>query len=514
MGTTRKTTGQEGIRRAIKEAKATSPNADRNAKERRIDRWIHQLVNDLELWHSPNHEAYATIAVRGHHENWSIGSAGFRLCLTWLAMQERRPIPSKAELDRVCDALSAKALFAGPTYEPFTRIGEKDGRIYVDVGDENWICIEIQPADPDGEPNWRILTASPVKFLRRRSMLPLAKPTHGGDIDLLREFLNVETEGDVMLIVGWLLACYRARGPYPILLMNGPQGSGKTIILEFLRRLIDPIQGPARNLPSDERNLFAAAKSSHLFTYDNQSNISTSMSDALCRLAGGGGFSHRALNTNDDEHVIEASKPLLLNGITEITRREDLADRSIVVRSVKLRSEHRLPVEDLKEKFDAVESMILGALLDAVSYALRTYRDVPAPRIRMVDAGRFMIAGGEHFGWKRSNFANLLESNRLESIESVIESNPFTLTLLELLEVEPNWKGSATELLGTLNTRVDPNTKRLRSWPASASAASAALKRAKESLEARGFEFERGRDEGSKRERFIQFWKVKPAAQA
>jgi putative DNA primase/helicase len=296
--------------------------------------------------------------------------------------------------------------------------------------------------------------------------------------------------------------------------VNGPQGSGKTFMLELLRRLIDPIMAPARNLPEDERDLFAATKSSHVLSFDNQSGITASMADALCRLATGGGFSTRALHTNDEEHVIEASKPIMLNGIPELTRRADLADRSFVVRAAKLAPGRRQAVDDLRRAFSEAEPLILGALFGAVSDALRTHLDTALPAVRMADAARFMIAAGEQFGWDKAQFSQLLETNRLDAIETVIDSDPFTMTLLALLETEPNWRGSMTELLSALTDRVAPKIARSRTWPTTPNGANAALNRAKDSLEARGFEFDRGQ-EGPKREkRFIQFRKIDESDQA
>ena len=51
------------------------------------------------------------------------------------------------------------------------------------------------------------------------------------------------------------------------------------------------------------------------------------MSDALCRLVFGGGFSGRALYSNDERNIIQAQRPVMLNGIEDFVRRGDLRDR-------------------------------------------------------------------------------------------------------------------------------------------------------------------------------------------
>jgi hypothetical protein len=126
-------------------------------------------------------------------------------------------------------ALAAEAIYTGPRYDVWTRDAEANGNLYVDLGCEEWRCIEIAPADLDGDGQcWKVLPEAPLKFVRRPSMRKMTMPAADGDIDLLRPFLNVETEGDFRLVVGWILASYRARGPYPIVVINGTQGSDKS----------------------------------------------------------------------------------------------------------------------------------------------------------------------------------------------------------------------------------------------------------------------------------------------
>jgi hypothetical protein len=128
----------------------------------------------------------------------------------------------------------------------------------------------------------------------------------------------------------------------------------------------------------------------------------------------------------------------------------------------------------------------------------------------MADAARFMIAAGKYFGWDPTSFSKLLETNRLDAIESVIDSDPFTQALLDLLEVEPDWRGTMTELFDTLTKRIADKVVRPRNWPTTVGAASAALNRAKDSLEARGFEFERGQEGPRRERRFLQFRRLAP----
>jgi hypothetical protein len=68
----------------------------------------------------------------------------------------------------------------------FLRVADHDGRIYLDLADEQWRAVEI---DSTG---WRVIGDPPVRFRRRGSMRPLPVPVRGGSLDTLRKYLNVK----------------------------------------------------------------------------------------------------------------------------------------------------------------------------------------------------------------------------------------------------------------------------------------------------------------------------------
>ena len=120
-------------------------------------------------------------------------------------------------------------------------------------------------------------------------MLPLPTPESGGSLRELRTFLNVE-DSTWPLVVAWLVAALRPRGPYPVLALFGEQGSAKSTTGRLLRDLVDPNSAPLRAEPRDGRDLMIGANNSWCLAYDNLSHIPPWLSDALCRLSTGGGF--------------------------------------------------------------------------------------------------------------------------------------------------------------------------------------------------------------------------------
>ena len=69
-----------------------------------------------------------------------------------------------------------------------------------------------------------------------------------------------------------------------------------------------------RTTPRETRDLFVAAKHTHVLAYDNLSFIPDWFSDALCLLSTGGGQATCRLHSDEDETLFEAKRPVILNG--------------------------------------------------------------------------------------------------------------------------------------------------------------------------------------------------------
>ena len=89
------------------------------------------------------------------------------------------------------------------------------GGAHVDLGSESWKAIRVGPT------GWELSNGPPVKFRRSPGMLPLPIPAVGGDIEMLREFVNVGDDDDFRLLIAFILAALRPSGPYPILVSLG-----------------------------------------------------------------------------------------------------------------------------------------------------------------------------------------------------------------------------------------------------------------------------------------------------
>ena len=430
----------------------------------------------------PTGTAFADLSINGHRETWPIRSMRFRAWLRRQYYEATGNAPSADCVNSALNLLEARAQFDGPERAVHVRVAEHDGHIYLDLADEHWRAVEI---GPDG---WRVVGRPPVRFRRPAGLLPLPLPQRGGSLEQLASLLNLSSQNDFVLVVTWLLAALRPSGPYPLLAISGEQGSAKTVLSKMLRALVDPNAAPVRALPREERELFIAANNGHVLAFDNFSRLRSWLSDALCRLASGGGFAVRQLYTDQDEMLFDAARPVILNGIEEVITRPDLADRSIFLTLPPVADARRQSERELWRQFELARPRILGALLDLVVHGLRTLPGIGLDRLpRMAD---FALWGAacETALWPPGTFARAYEANRRAAIESIIDADPVAACVREIMAERSSWTGSAADLLRAGADRSSDGISRATGWPKNPRALAGRLRRAQTFLRALGID--------------------------
>ena len=443
----------------------------------------------VDLWHDANRIAYATYPVNGHLENWPIRSRDLRMWLSGRYYEETGGAIGGQALEDGIRILEARAVNNGPLCECFIRVGHQAGKLYLDLCHDDWRAIEITGT------SWTVVERPPVKLMRSAAMRSLAQPEQGGLIEELRRFVNA-SDDDFMMVVAWLVAALRHYGPYPILVLNGEQGSGKSVVSRMLRSLVDPSAAPIRAVPKDDRDLVVSAGNSWVLAFDNISAVPAWLSDALCRLATGSGFATRMLHTDNAEAIFEAARPIILNGIPSLTDRPDLADRALTVHLKSIPEDERRPEDELLAEFEAARPRIIGALLDAVSTALRNVDKVKIERSpRMADFVKWTTAAESGLGWEVGEFLAAYNENRLDVSETVFEADSVAVAIRNFVTHDHplGWEGTPTELLGELNNWVAEGIRKARSWPLTAQGLGNRIDRIAPLLRTKGFTVERMR---------------------
>ena len=451
------------------------------------------LAQAAELFHTADGTGFVDLDINGHRETWPIRSKGFRRWLARRFFEETDGAPNSEALQSALNVIEAKAHFDAPERVVYIRVGGLDNRIYLDLCDETWRAVEI---DSEG---WRVINTPPVRFRRAAGMLPLPIPVAGGSIEDLRPYLNVRSNADFVLIVAWELAALRDRGPYPALTLFGEHGTAKSTAAKILRALIDPNTAPLRALPREDRDLFIAATNGRVLAFDNISFLPDWISDTLCRLSTGGGFATRQLYTDQDEVLLDATRPVILNGIEEVVERPDLADRAIFLTLEPIPDDKRRLEAELWTAFEADRPRILGALLDAVVTGLAR---LPATRLerlpRMADfaiwatACETALRHQDGMFWEAGTFMKAYAGNIDEAVETVLNANLVATAVRTFMATQTTWTGTATDLLDLLGRIVGEKAAKSKTWPADATRLSGKLRRAATFLRKVGIEISLG----------------------
>jgi hypothetical protein len=461
------------------------------------------FAQSAELFHAPDGTGFADLDINGHRETWPIRAKGFRRWLARRFFEATGGAPSSEALQSALHVIEAKAHFDAPERTVHVRVGGLDDRLYLDLGDQTWRAVEIDPA------GWRVIDNPPVRFRRAAGMQALPAPVAGGSVEMLRSFLNVRSDADFVLVIAWALACLRNRGPYPVIVLSGEQGSAKSTFSAILRALLDPNTAPLRALPREDRDLFIAASNGHVLAFDNVSGLPAWISDTLCRLATGGGFAVRQLYSDQDEVLFDAARPVILNGIEDIVTRPDLADRALFLTLEPIPEERRRPEQELWAAFDAERPRILGALLNAVAQGLATLPQTRLDRLpRMADFALWATAC-ETALWSVGTFWSAYCGNRDEAVEGVIDADPIAAAVRALMPTRTEWTGTASELLGALAEMAGERLAKSKTWPDSPRALAGRLRRAATFLRKIGIEIGFGR-EGRARTRVIRLSTAEP----
>lgn len=442
------------------------------------------MAAEWEQWHTPGKDAFVTIPVGEHFENWSVKSQMFKRYVAKQFFDQEGKAMNSDALSAAVNLIEAKALFEGEEHPVHVRVAEHHGKIYLDLCNDAWQVVEITAN------GWQVIDESPVKFRRSRGMLPLPAPMTNGVVDELRYYLNVD-DATWPLVVAWLIANLRPIGPYPLLALFAEQGSGKSTTGRMLRSLIDPNSAPLRAEPKDGRDLMIAANNSWCLAYDNLSHVPSWLSDAMCRLSTGGGFATRELFTDQDEIIFDSQRPVMLTSIEEVATRSDLLDRCLIVWLPSIPEERRRPEAQMMVAFEAARPRIMGALLDAVSVALRDLPTIQLPCLpRMADFALWVTAAETGLGWAPGTFLAAYQGNRASANDLALESSPVARPVLDILEDRDGWSGTASELLQTMESKVSEQVRRQNSWPKNARSLSGQIKRLSPNLRSAGWDTE------------------------
>ena len=467
------------------------------------------LTDKFKLWKTPDNEPYADYYHDSVRHSIPVRSDEFKNAVYALSMRlAAGKIPSKNGIEEFQAMCAAHATIGRKVREVELRVATKNGALYYDLNNEDNEIV----AFADGKWEVKVADAEAPRFLRPLAMREQITPRQPSRdlVSLLRPFIAVKNDADLHLAAAWLVGCFKPKGPYPVLIINGEQGSAKSTTTRVLRKLVDPHGLDMREPPASARDLVAAAKNSFVLAFDNMSTMPAWLSDRLCMVATGtGALGGRALYTNSDEAAYSVCRPIIINGIPAFVEREDLADRAINLELPAITGERRMDDDTFWGKFNDAYPEILGAIFAAVAVAHRDFgttvlRDAP----RMANFARWAVAGlGVEAG---TTFYEAYARNRKDAAEHFIEHSEVTQAVLAMMLSRDSWIGTWVELLDAI-TKHQPSHG-TKFWPENSLQLRNRLVRSAKELRAVGLEWKaQGRESGTGRSR-LELYKAKDFA--
>ncbi|HEX2256398.1 MAG TPA: hypothetical protein VHG92_06805 [Afifellaceae bacterium] len=376
------------------------------------------IVGSAELRRDRRGLPYATVTVEAadgsvHREHLNINGQAFA---DWIGRQfwkaTGEALGDRALKDTVALA-RARALYDGDQHTTWIRVGEADGKIYLDLADEDWTIIEV---DAEG---WRVADdpcGLPCRFRRTGDELPLPRPVRADRqaiIARLQKLINLKRPEDVVLLLGWMVAALRPGRPCCILLLICEPGSAKTSALRIVCSVTDPRVGQESDIPPSGWDIAVISYNVWIVSWDNVGLLSPEVADSCCRITTGGGARKRALYTDEGSHAIDMCRPLVMTGLRMPSARSDFVDRSLVVDLGIITDETRRTEVEVRAELEALRPALLGLLLDGVSAGLRN-DEATRQRLtrlpRMADFMTWVEAAGEAYGWRPGEFQSAYDA--------------------------------------------------------------------------------------------------------
>lgn len=175
--------------------------------ENQATRYLRLVVESgVELFHDEQMTGFARVKRAGHWEIYALESKSFKDWLMPFLMKKLGHVPQDRAMDDLVNSLRALAVYDSPGFPVFVRVAHVKNKVYLDLCNEDWQVVEVSST------GWKVIDESPVRFRRAPDSMQLPAPEKGGRIDELKEFLNLESDEDFILVIEWLIGALWGKG--------------------------------------------------------------------------------------------------------------------------------------------------------------------------------------------------------------------------------------------------------------------------------------------------------------
>lgn len=439
---------------AMKTTGVTEIQAD---GESQADVLVKIALEKTNLFHTPENKGYVAFSNNGRRETWALKSPGFKQWLSREAYQRFGRVPYSEAIRTALDTLEGIACYDNEKRDLQLRVAWHDHALWYDLGD--WTAVKAT------EEGWAEEEEPPIIFRHYDHQKVQVHPQRDGDLRLFLKYVNVEKDVEV-LVLTYLVVSLVPDIPQVILLLQGPQGSGKSVALRLIQELVDPSLAGLLTMPPNEGE-FAQRGYHHRAVYvDNVRAFHKWLPEAFCRFATGATFIKRALWTDEGDVLLTLKGLGGLSCISLEVDAPDFLDRGLSFSFRRIPDENRRGEEELLRDFEQDQPRILGGLFDALSKAMKLRKDIKIPRLpRMADYYCWCCAAALALGYRVSDFEEAFLRNIEYQSREALEASILAPVVQEMMEGRDEWKGTLTDLLMELNTYASEQVQRVQEWP-------------------------------------------------
>lgn len=436
-------------------------------------------------------EGFAAIEVDNHNEVIKLRSKKFNRWLIKLYFVLTSKSVSQDAIKQAISTLEMFANFSGNEKKLEKRVAISGDDFYYDLGDKKWRAVKITKEGVTLE------NKPPILFTRGANMKEQVKPDLDVEVKELIEYVDkhfrFKTESDKVLFIAYLVSCFVAGIPHPILLLYGEKGAAKSTTMRMIKSIVDPAKQELFSLPTSKTDMALSLANNYMPIYDNIETISSEKSNMLCMAATGGAFSKRTLYTDEEESIVSFKRCVGFNGINIGATKSDLLDRCLLNELERIDETERKTEKEVWSSFEKDKPKILGACLKALSKAMKIYPTIKLDKLgRMADFTIWGYAIAEAIDIGGEVFLEAYLENQDKTNEEAISSHPVASSLIALMKDKREWVGSVSQLLTQLElvaTREKINIKS-KAFPKASHTLSKRLKEVKSNLEKVGIYFE------------------------
>lgn len=462
--------------------KLTRPNRDGH-DDSAAGQLIKIAKESCRFAHNADGRGVAIIEEGASRQVWFINSPDFGDWLRATYFQKTESGITDLALGTAVCTLAAIGKHAGDEVEVHMRCARHGDYYYIDLCDPGWSVVRI------GKTGWSVESRSPVFFTRTKNMRPLPPPNCAPTLDKLWKHVNVP-EDRRLETLAWTLDSFRPDTPFPVLEITGEHGTAKSTTQWKLRDLTDPNKVALRGCPKSVEDIYVAAANNWMCSFENLSYLSPEEQDALCTLSTGGGFATRQHYTNGEEHVLEAKRPSMMNGINAVATQPDLIDRTVSIEAQTIPADQRKDEQTLKAEWNADYPGIFVGLLDLFAKALAILPNITLPdKQRMADYQLLGEAVAQVLGHEPGHFSTTFCNRVAEGADRSLETYGIA-GAVQVLLAESNgrtWEGTILALKRQLETLSNIDRS---NWPKSPRGLSGQLRRLAPGLRHRGVTIE------------------------